>query len=80
MSPHSLRALNTPPMTSKKAMTAIRAPEPSAPSTRKGDSSHFQKGNPPSTFRKPAWVSMMVWPASSTVRAYSPPGIRKVRA
>ena len=60
-------------------MTAIRAPFPGAPSTRSGESSHFQKGSPPSTGVKPPAVSMTVLPSASTVRAYWPPGMRKVR-
>ena len=48
ITPHLSRLLKMPPMTNRKAMTAISVPEPEAPSTKMGDSSHFQKGMPPS--------------------------------
>ena len=34
----------------RNIITAIIAPPPSAPSTKNGESSHFQKGRPPSTY------------------------------
>ena len=56
-------------MTSRKAMTAMRVALPVAPSTRMGESSHFQKGMPPSTGVKPPAVSMIRLPLSSGTRA-----------
>ena len=47
--PHLSRLLKIPPITRRNAMTAISAPLPDAPSTRKGERSHFQNGMPPST-------------------------------
>ena len=60
-------------------MSAISVPLPFAARTRSGERIHFQNGRPPSTYRKPTAVSMMVFPASFTVRAYSPDGMTKVR-
>ena len=47
ISPHFSRQLNTPPITSKKAITAMSDTLSSPPSTSTGDRAHFQNGIPP---------------------------------
>ena len=80
MSPWLSRLLKTPPMTSRNAITAISIPPPEAPSTRIGDSSHFQKGSPPSTYLNSLSVSIIMSPFAFSTLAYSPPGTMKVSA
>lgn len=77
-SEHLSRLLNTPPMISKNAITAIVAPLPSAVKISTGEKSHLKNPIPPSTNVKPASVSMTVFPFASVILAYSPPGMIKV--
>ena len=46
MTPDLSSMVKIPPITSRKMMTAISVPFPSAPSTSSGESIHFQNGMP----------------------------------
>ena len=59
------RQVKTPPITSRKTITAIKVPFPEAPRTKKGDRIHFQKAMPPSIGTKSAVASITRLPASS---------------